>query len=61
MHGDKAVRYGSKERKEGIIMLDCLPKTKPVLRKTVASKTFSTGTILGITSKKPKKQSLPRK
>lgn len=43
-----------KERKEGIIMLDCLWKTNLVFRENAASKTFSTGTVLGITSKKPK-------
>lgn len=59
MHRDKAASYRSKERKEGIIMLDCLWKTKPsFFRATAASKTFSTGTILGLASKK---QSLQRK
>ncbi len=70
MHRDKAARYRSKERKEGIIMLDRLwkTKTKLVFRATAASKTFSTGTISGQFSGnqtashlRPKKQSLHRK
>lgn len=49
MHRGKAARYRSKQRKEGIIMLRLSLKntTKLVFRATAASKTFSTGTILG--------------
>lgn len=71
MHRDKAARYRSKERKEGIIMLDRLWKTKqnsfsgqlqhPRLSPLVPFQVSSLGTKLCITSEAKKKQSLHRK
>ncbi len=52
MHRDKAVRYRSKE-KGGDHNARLSLKNKQ-FRVNAVSKSFSTGTILGLTSKKPK-------